>query len=78
MCNGPDVTESGGGSSSGGGCGKTYSVDIQVKAQSSTSCSFCWFVLTIYPDFAGMSSNDMLVFREHLKKKHGLTEQIQH
>jgi len=56
---------------------KAYSVNIQVKAQSSTSCSFCWFVLTLYPTLKGMTERDSTTFRLHLQKEHGLRGEIQ-
>lgn len=56
---------------------KTYSVNVQVKAQSSTSCSFCWFVLTLHPTLKGMPKNDEATFRAHLVKAHRLQGEIQ-
>ncbi len=56
------------------GGSKAYAANIRVKTQSSTSCSFCWFVISIYPDLAGMSSSDEVTFRKHLIKSHGLKE----
>jgi len=55
---------------------KTYSVNVQAKAHSNTSCSFCWFVMTLYPTLAGMTERDSATFRAHLKQKHGLGEEI--
>lgn len=55
---------------------KAYSVNIQVKAQSSTSCSFCWFVISLYPTLSSMTLRDDTTYREHLKKAHGLKEEI--
>jgi hypothetical protein len=55
---------------------KAQSVDAQAKAQSGTSCSFCWFVLAVYPSLKGMTEKDNATFREHLKKAHGLSEGI--
>jgi hypothetical protein len=56
---------------------KAFAVNIQVKAQSSTSCSFCWFVMTIYPTLSGMIERDSDTFRLHLKRAHGLSADIQ-
>ena len=56
---------------------KAHSVSVQVKAQSSTSCSFCWLVLTLNPTLEGMSERDSATFKAHLKKDHGLTDEIQ-
>lgn len=55
---------------------KAYSVKVQAKAHSNTSCSFCWFVLTIYPTLKGMTPRDGATFSEHLKKAHGLKQEI--
>ncbi len=55
---------------------KAYSVDVQAKAHSSTSCSFCWFVLNIYPSLAKMTPRDESTYREHLQKEHGLGDEI--
>lgn len=57
--------------------GKAYSVKVQVKAQSSTSCSFCYFVLTLYPTLRGMTDRDTTTFKTHLEGVHGLREEIQ-
>ena len=56
---------------------KAYSVNIQVKAPSSASCAFCWFVLTTYPDLKGMNERDGSTFRAHLQQEHGLKGEIQ-
>ena len=56
---------------------KTFAADIQVKAQSSTSCTFCWFVMTIYPTLKGMIEKDSDTFRLHLQTAHGLKPEIQ-
>ena len=55
---------------------KAYSVNVEVKAQSSTSCSFCWFVLALYPTLTGLTERDSTTFKAHLQKAHGLTEEI--
>jgi len=56
---------------------KLFAANIEVKAQSSTSCSFCWFVMTIYPTLNGMIDRDSDTFKLHLEKSHGLTPEIQ-
>jgi hypothetical protein len=56
---------------------KLFAANIQVKAQSSTSCTFCWFIMTIYPALSGMTDKDGATFRTHLEKAHGLTPDIQ-
>jgi len=56
---------------------KAYSVNVQVKAQSSTSCSFCYFVLTLYPTLKGMTDRDTATFKSHLQRAHGLRDEIQ-
>ncbi|HYW85667.1 MAG TPA: hypothetical protein VFB30_20615, partial [Spirochaetia bacterium] len=55
---------------------KAQSAKVQAKAQSSSTCSFCWFVLTIYPTLKGMTPRDTATFREHLTKAHGLSHDI--
>ena len=55
---------------------ETYAVNIHAKAQSSTSCSFCWFVLSIYPTLKDMTPRDRATFTEHLKTAHGLKQEI--
>ncbi len=55
---------------------KTYAVNIHAKAQSSTSCSFCWFVVTLYPALKGMPDRDHVTFKTHLEKSHGLVSEI--
>jgi hypothetical protein len=56
---------------------KAYSVNVHAKAQSNTSCSFCWFVLGLYPTLAGMTERDTSTFKVHLEKAHGLRDEIQ-
>jgi hypothetical protein len=56
---------------------KAYSVNVHAKAQSNTSCSFCWFVLGLYPTLTGMTERDASTFKAHLAKLHGLKEEIQ-
>ena len=55
---------------------KATSGKPQAKAHSSTGCSFCWFVLTIYPTLKDMTPRDGATFREHLTKAHGLKRDI--
>jgi hypothetical protein len=55
---------------------KRYSVRIQAKAPSNTSCPFCWFVITVYPNLIRLTREDEAMFRAHLKKAHGLKEPI--
>jgi len=55
---------------------KASSARVQAKAHSSTGCSFCWFVLTIYPTLKDMTPRDGATFREHLRKAHGLKREI--
>jgi hypothetical protein len=56
---------------------KAYSATIRAKAQSSSSCSFCWFVLKLYPTLKAMTDRDAMTYRTHLQKAHGLREEIQ-
>ena len=75
-----DVSNMSIGQNAGNGKGdtrKAFAANVQVKAQSSTSCSFCWFVMTIYPTLSGMIERDSDTFRLHLKKAHGLKPDIQ-
>ena len=55
---------------------KSYSTGVQDNAQSSDSCPFCCFVLTIYPTLKGLTPRDDEMFREHLTLSHGLREEI--
>ena len=70
MSNGQNPTNDEGGR-------KAYSVNVQVKAASSTSCAFCWFVVTVYPTLKGMTERDSTTFKAHLQKAHGLRDEIQ-
>ena len=63
-------------STSGGGAEKKYSAKVQTKANASASCSFCSFVLTVYPNLKGMTPRDDATFKEHLKTAHGLKQDI--
>ena len=56
---------------------KLFAANIQVKAHSSTSCTFCWFIMTIYPSLSGMTDKDGATFKTHLEKSHGLSAEIQ-
>jgi len=56
---------------------KLFAANIQVKAHSSTSCTFCWFIMAIYPTLSGMTDKDGATFKTHLEKSHGLTADIQ-
>ena len=58
------------------GIRKAYKVNLQLKARSSSGCSFCWFVLNAYPSFEGMTSRDSVTYRAHLEKSHGLKGEI--
>jgi len=56
---------------------KIFAANVQVKAASSTSCAFCWFVMGIYPTLGGMVEKDSDTYRLHLQKSHGLRQEIQ-
>lgn len=56
---------------------KTYSAKVQLKAQSSTGCAFCWFVLNLYPTLTSMSERDHSTYKAHLERSHGLCSEIQ-
>jgi hypothetical protein len=65
------------GTASGSGTEKkAYSARVHARPKSSTECSFCWFVLTLYPTLKGMTPRDDATFREHLRQVHGLREEI--
>ena len=55
---------------------KAYSVNVKVQTQSSTSCSFCWFILALYPTLKDMCERDEMTFTAHLQKAHGLQSDI--
>lgn len=59
-----------------GGAREVYSVRLRAKASSSTSCSFCWFVLSLYPTLKGMTARDSTTYTAHLVKAHGLKDEI--
>jgi hypothetical protein len=56
---------------------KAYSASIRVEVPSNTSCSFCWFVLKLYPTLKAMTERDTATFRAHLEKVHGLRNEIE-
>jgi len=56
---------------------KVFAANIEVKAASSTSCAFCWFVMGVYPSLSAMIEKDSDVYRLHLLKTHGLKPDIQ-
>ncbi len=55
---------------------KPYASGVQDQTDSGVACSFCAFVLNIYPEFERMTPRDEGTFREHLKMEHGLIEEI--
>jgi hypothetical protein len=71
------VNNSQSGIEDGGRNKKLSSVHIHAGAPPDGSCAFCWFVLKLYPDLGRITSRDSSLFREHLKKAHGWTEEIQ-
>lgn len=56
--------------------GRAYSEKVQPKTEAIKSCSFCWFVLAVYPALKGMTAKDTDTYREHLTKVHGLQQDI--
>jgi hypothetical protein len=56
---------------------KLYSVNVHAKVQSSPSCSFCWFILSLYPTLKAMTPRDEATYKTHLEKEHGLQKEIQ-
>ena len=61
----------------GGKDKKQSTVGVRAKAQSGSTCSFCWFVLKLHPNPERMTSRDAALYTEHLKKSHGLKDEIQ-
>ena len=55
---------------------KAYAAKAHAKTHACTTCSFCGFVLSIYPTLKGMTTRDGATFREHLKSEHGLKQDI--
>lgn len=57
---------------------KRYSGDVELEAPSSVAtCSFCRFVLTLYPDLKRLKEKDAVVFKAHLDQVHGLGGEIE-
>jgi hypothetical protein len=56
---------------------EAYSLTIHARTQSSSSCSFCGLVLTVYPRLEGMTGADATTYRLHLRRAHGLRDEIQ-
>lgn len=54
-----------------------YRLNLKAKTGSSTSCSFCWFVLALYPTLTGMPDSDTSTYAAHLKRSHGLKAEIE-
>jgi hypothetical protein len=48
-----------------------------IMALSGTSCSFCWFVIMVYPAMNGLGERDFTTFKAHLVKAHGLHGEIE-
>ncbi len=53
------------------------SVNVGIRAQTRSGCPFCSLIMTLYPTLEGMPGMDSTIFRTHLKKKHGLMDEIQ-
>jgi hypothetical protein len=56
---------------------KAFSLGVEAKLHSSTKCSFCWFVISIYPTLSGLTDRDSLTYRAHLQREHGLSDEIE-
>jgi hypothetical protein len=56
--------------------GRRSTAKVRTHAPSSEGCSFCAFVLTLYPDLTGMTTNDGTLYKQHLKNTHGLRDMI--
>jgi hypothetical protein len=59
------------------GSSEAYSESTRAKVPSGRSCSFCWFVLKLYPTLKGMTDRDTETFKAHLEKAHGLRKEIE-
>ena len=55
---------------------KSASAKVAAQVASGPDCTFCWFVLTLYPALTGMSDEDASTYKDHLKKAHGLGKEI--
>jgi hypothetical protein len=53
------------------------SAKVDAEVEKSSDCTFCWFVLTLYPALTGMSEKDAYSYKDHLKNEHGLGKDIQ-
>jgi hypothetical protein len=49
---------------------------VESQSQTRSKCAFCDFVLILYPLLKGMTSRDQGTFTDHLRKSHGLKEEI--
>lgn len=58
------------------GARRMYPMKTRIEYQSKAACSFCCFVLTLYPTLKGMTPRDTTTFREHLVNAHGLRKEI--
>src|SRR6266550_4023915 len=56
---------------------KSSSARVAAEMESGPDCSFCWFVLTLYPALTGMTDEDARTYKDHLKQAHGLGKEIQ-
>ena len=56
---------------------KTHSAKVAAQVESGPDCTFCWFVLTLYPALTGMNDDDASTYKDHLRKAHGLAKDIQ-
>jgi hypothetical protein len=55
---------------------KPSSAKVAAQMASGFDCTFCWFVLTLYPALTGMNDGDAATYKDHLKKAHGLRKEI--
>jgi hypothetical protein len=51
-------------------------VNAKVQAWSAPSCSFCMFVLDVYPTLENVGKRDGDMIRVHLQNVHGLQPEI--
>ena len=50
---------------------------ILLKAEKGTDCIFCWFLLRLYPMLNDVTPRDAATYQAHLKKSHGLRDDIE-
>jgi hypothetical protein len=51
-------------------------LEAGILSQRTDMCSFCFLVLQTYPGLQRVPENDVMVYKRHLAKEHGWTEEI--